>query len=150
MDLPDFSLTNCAAHFHVAAHHWNAPQMHSSTPGGGLLCRMGDHLYGASLLMNSRGMPGAYGYVGYQPIKLGNVRIGVLAGVRTRPIFLQENKNNWTWNPASYSRTALSLYAAGAVSYQITDKTELHLMFIPAIKQVTPATAALSISWGWK
>lgn len=138
---------DCAAHLHIAAHHWQAPQMHSSTPGAGVLCRDGDRLYGASLLMNSRGMPGGYGYVGYQPIKLGDVRIGVLAGVKTRPIFRQENWRNWTWNPASYSHTTLSLYAAGAVSYRITKSTEIHLMFIPAIRRITPATAALSISW---
>ena len=33
-------------------------------------------------------MPGGYGYVGYQPIKLGALRIGAIAGVRTRSVFL--------------------------------------------------------------
>ena len=141
---------DCAAHLHIAAHHWQAPQMHSSTPGAGVLCRDGDRLYGASLLMNSRGMPGGYGYVGYQPIKLGALRIGAIAGVRTRSVFSQEDWRTWTWNPASYVKTTITPYAAGAVSYRITDNTELHLMLIPAIHRVTPATAALSISWGWK
>ena len=81
-DLPDVGPLDCATHIHLATHHWNAPQMHTSTPGIGVLCRRAhkpQQLGGVSLVRNSHGMPAVYAFGGYQPLQAGNVRVGAIS-----------------------------------------------------------------------
>lgn len=150
LDLPAIGPADCAAHIHIAAHHWNAPQMESFTPGIGVLCRRGDALGGISVLRNSRGMPALYAFAGYQPLQIGSVRIGAIAGLRTQAVFLVTNNRNWTWDASTFDHTAVVPFGAAVASWRWRPNSEIHLMVIPPIKNVTPATAGVSLSWEWK
>lgn len=154
MDMPALGPVDCATHIHVAAHHWQAPQFKSATPGVGVLCRHAHDpalLGGVSLLRNSRNKPAIYAVAGYQPIKIGGtVRVGALAGLRTRAVFRQTNNANWTWNPATFDHTDIAPIAGAVVSWRVMPRSELHLVLVPGIRNVTPPTAALSITWAWK
>ena len=153
LDLPAIGPADCAAHLHVAAHHWSAPQFKTATPGVGLLCRRASDaalLAGVSLLRNSRNMPAVYAFAGYQPLRVGTVRVGAIAGLRTRAVFRVHNDRAWTWDATTFSHTDVVPFGAAVASWQYKQGAEAHLMLIPHIKNATPATAALSFSWAWK
>ena len=154
LDLPAIGPADCAAHVHIAAHHWRAPQFESFTPGLGVLCRRAHDpalLGGVSLLRNSRNMPALYAFAGYQPLQIGStVRVGAIAGLRTRAVFRVTNNANWTWNPATFDHNDVAPFGAAVASWRWRPGSEAHLMVMPAIKNVTPATAGVSVSWAWK
>lgn len=140
----------CWAHVHVAAHHVAAPQYASFTPGVGVLCRDEAWLAGASLLRQSLERPALYAFAGYQPLRVGSVRVGAVVGVRTRPVFGVIDNTNWTWRPETYEGDDVAPIAAVAVSWRFNLQAEAHLQIIPRIPNVTPATFAGSVSWKWQ
>lgn len=154
LDLPAVGPADCAAHVHLVAYHWGAPQMQSATPGLGVFCRRAADpalLLDVSLLRNSRNKPAIYAVAGYQPITIGGaVRVGALAGLRTRAVFRQTNNANWTWNPQTFDHTDIAPIAGAVVSWRLMPRSELHLVLVPGIRNATPPTAALSFSWSWQ
>lgn len=153
MDMPALGPVDCATHIHVAAHHWQAPQFKSTTPGVGVLCRHAHDpalLGGVSLLRNSRNMPAVYAFAGYQPIELGSLRIGAVAGLRTRAVFRTTDNRTWTWDPASFDHNDVVPFGAAVASWRWRPGAEIHLMLVPAIGLWTPATAGVSLSWDWR
>lgn len=153
IDLPDVGPLACATHIHVAAHHWQSDQFKSFTPGVGVLCRRAHnaaHLGGISLVRNSHNRPALYAFVGYQPLQAGNVRVGAIAGLRTRAVFRRYDNIHWQWDPRSFDHTDVVPFGAAVASWQWRPGAEVHLMVIPPIKLWTPATAGISLSWAWK
>lgn len=153
-DLPDVGPLDCATHIHLVTHHWNAPQMQTATPGVGVLCRRAykpQQIGGVSLVRNSHGMPALYAFAGYQPLQVGgSVRVGAIAGLRTRSVFRTFNNYQWSWNPATFDHTDVVAFGAAVASWQFAPGAQAHLMLVPAIGLWTPATAGVSLSWDWK
>lgn len=120
---------DCMPQLHLAAIHAE-PGYRGDTPGLGVLCRDGDLLAGAGLLRNSIGQRSAYAIAGWQPLRLGPVRIGAVAGAI---------------NGYRYRDGAAMPFAAGVVSVP-AGRAEIHLTVIPS-SPVSPATLGLSLSW---
>lgn len=122
---------DCLPHIHVAAVHAERGY-HSGIPGIGVLCRKNELLVGAGVYQNSVKGDGprkttAYVAGGWQPLQLRGVRAGLIVGLAT-----------------GYRPGPVPL-AAGFVSWR-----HVHFILIPPVKDVTPATAAVSFTWGWK
>jgi hypothetical protein len=79
------TLSACALLIHAAAYHIGPDVGHlrSFTPGLGIACPLGEAEVAAGAYLNSWGTPSAYVAVGYEPISIGPVRIGALAGLVT-------------------------------------------------------------------
>lgn len=76
----DRRMMDCLPHIHVAALHAE-PGYRTATPGIGILCKQADTLLGAGLYSNSIGNLSKYAFAGWQPLQLGQVKLGVIAGV---------------------------------------------------------------------
>lgn len=135
---------DCDLQLHVAAYHETsayyaeAPyyeadvkRFNNDTPGLGLLCatEKPDTSVAVGTYYNSLRKQSYYAAVAYQPYRLGSVKIGGLAGVVT-----------------GY-REGLTPMLAAAVSVPITKSISAHIMAVPSITSVSPATAALSFSF---
>ena len=95
-------------------------------------------------------MPAVYAFAGYQPIELGSLRIGAVAGLRTRAVFRTTDNRTWTWDPASFDHNDVVPFGAAVASWQFAPGAQAHLVLVPAIGLWTPATAGVSLSWDWK
>jgi hypothetical protein len=115
---------DCLPHIHVAAIHADHGYR-SFTPGLGVMCES-KVLLGAGAYKNSLGDLSTYAAAGYQPWKLGALKIGALAGVAT-----------------GYKHYDVVPLAAVLVSYK-----NLHFTFIPEVKTKTPAVLGLSFTFG--
>jgi len=98
----------------------------TANPGIGLLARKEDFLGGAGLWRNSLKETVPYGFVGYQPFSLGNMRLGGILGA------------------TSYRDKAQPI--GGLLgSYNMGDSA-WHLLATPKVKNKAPATLMLSYS----
>ncbi len=71
---------DCLPHIHVAAIHAE-PGYRGDTPGLGVLCRNESSvLVGAGIYSNSIGNISKYAFAGWQPLQLGDVKLGFVAG----------------------------------------------------------------------
>lgn len=121
---------DCAPQIHVAAIHAEAGY-NDSTPGVGLLCPIATNIrLAVGTYRNSLSMQSNYASIAWQPVHLGPVRIGALAGVVT-----------------GYRRDYTPM-AALAVTVPVR-AIELHLVAVPAVSNASPATAALSFSFNF-
>lgn len=124
---------DCLPHLHLAAYH-ATPGYRGDTPGIGVLCRSGgsgDLLAGVGIMRNSVGATSAYAAIGWQPLRIGPVRIGGYGGVI---------------NGYPYRDGAPFPFAAGLISIP-TGRAEWHLSLLPAVPGISPATAGLSATW---
>ena len=124
---------DCLPHLHLAAYH-AAPGYRGDTPGIGALCRQADWLAGAGVMRNSVGATSFYAAAGWQPLRIGPVRIGVYGGVI---------------NGDPYRDGAPFPFVAGLISLP-TGPAEWHLSLLPAVPNISPATAGLSVTWSFK
>lgn len=119
---------DCAPQIHVAAIHAKAGY-NGDTPGIGLLCPIANNTsLAVGTYRNSLSMQSNYAAAVWQPLHLGPLRVGALAGVVT-----------------GYRRDFTPM-AALAVSVPVR-AIELHLVAVPAVSNASPATAALSFSF---
>lgn len=114
---------DCGPHVHLLAFH-SEDHYETVTPGLGALCHEDTRLLGAGAYRNSLGKGSAYAAGGWQPIKIKDVRIGVIAGIVT-----------------GYMDTVVPL---GAVFVSVG---KIHLSIIPKVEGKTPATLGLSVSF---
>lgn len=121
---------DCLPHFHVAAYHADAGY-NNDTPGAGVLCALSpDVRLAAGTYFNSIRKQSAYAGAAWQPWGVGPLRVGAYAGVVT-----------------GYRAGAMPF--AAAVASIPAGRAELHLIGIPAVPDVTPATAELSVSFNF-
>lgn len=120
----------CDAHFHVAAYHAE-PGYQSATPGVGALCplQLRDSRLAVGTFRNSVDRQSYYAAVVWQPVRLGPVRTGLFGGMVT----------GYRDNPMPFG--------AVVASYQVSRTAELHLTVIPKVNNLSPFTAALSVSF---
>jgi hypothetical protein len=121
---------DCLPHLHLAAYH-AAPGYRGDTPGIGVLCRQADWLAGAGVFSNSIGQASKYAVAGWQPWRIGPVRVGAYAGVI---------------DGYRYKNSDAFPFAAGLLSLPI-GHAELHLSLLPQWRDISPATVGLSITW---
>lgn len=120
----------CALQLHIAAYHAE-PGYNGNTPGAGLLCPVSDHWrLAAGTYLNSLSEQSVYAGAAWQPVRLGPVKAGVFAGLAS-----------------GYKDEAVP-FAALALSVPM-GPLEAHLMVIPEVKDVTPATLAFPVSFGF-
>lgn len=135
---------DCDLQLHVAAYHEasayyaEAPyyeadvkRFNNDTPGLGLLCatEKPDTSVVVGTYYNSIRKQSYYAAVAYQPYRVGNIRIGGFAGVVT-----------------GYREDITPMLAAAA-SAPLTATIGVHVMFVPHITSVSPATTAISFSF---
>ena len=73
---------DCLPHINVAALHAPSEQQYRTfTPGIGVLCRKADWMAGAGFYSNSLGNRSNYAIAGWQPLRMGPVHVGAVAGV---------------------------------------------------------------------
>lgn len=119
---------DCAPQIHIAAYHAQAGY-NSDTPGIGLLCPIAtDTRAAVGTYRNSLGGQSAYAAAVWQPLRLGPLRVGAMAGMAT-----------------GYRREFTPM-AALAISVPVRT-LELHLLAVPAVSNASPATAAMSVSF---
>lgn len=112
---------DCLPHIHVAAIH-ASHGYHSFTPGLGVMCEA-KYLLGGGVYKNSMGHTSKYVAAGYQPWRVGEVKIGAIGGV-----------------VSGYLPGVVPL-AAVFVSYR-----DMHFTFIPEVKTKTPAVLGISFT----
>lgn len=121
-------MTPCAIQLHIAAYHAE-PGYNDSTPGVGLLCPITDDWrLAAGTYYNSLRTQSVYAGAAWQPVRLGPVKTGVFAGVVT-----------------GYRDTAIPF--AGLALSAPMGPLEAHLLVIPEVQDVSPATMAFSVSF---
>jgi hypothetical protein len=126
----DAAIAPCAIQLHIAAYHAE-PGYNGNTPGVGLLCPVSDDWrLAAGTYNNSLRKQSVYAGAAWQPVRLGPVKTGVFAGM-----------------VSGYQDDAVP-FAALALSVPI-GPVEAHLMVIPKVQNVSPATMALSVSFGF-
>jgi hypothetical protein len=119
---------DCLPHIHIAAYHAEAGY-NNNTPGLGVLCDAGgDWRLAAGTYFNSVRKQSYYAGAAWQPVKIGAVKLGAYGGLAT-----------------GYKPHAVP-FAAGVVSVPL-GRAEFHLIAIPKVTGITPATAALSVTW---
>jgi hypothetical protein len=119
---------DCAPQIHIAAIHAQAGY-NNDTPGIGLLCPIANNTRLAiGTYRNSLSMQSNYAAIAWQPLRLGPMRVGAMAGV------------------VSGYRRDFTPMAALAVSVPVR-AIELHMVAVPAVSGASPATAALSVSF---
>lgn len=79
----------CAALVHLAAAH-DSSGYEGFTPGLGVVCERGDLIGAAGVFSNSERSTSTYAVAGWQPLQVGPVRIGAVAGL----IDGYQNQNN--------------------------------------------------------
>lgn len=115
---------DCLPHIHVAAIHADPGHGYNTfTPGIGVMCES-KFLVGGGIYRNSISRTSTYAAVGYQPMRLANVKIGFIAGAVT-----------------GYLEDVVPL-AAVLVSYK-----NVHFTLIPEVKTKTPAVVGISFTW---
>jgi hypothetical protein len=121
-------ISDCAIQLHVAAYHAE-PGYNNDTPGIGALCPInGDWSLAAGTYFNSVRKQSAYAGAAWQPLKLGPVKAGLYGGLVT-----------------GYSEGAMP-FAAAVLSFNLWRGVDAHLIAVPKVEGLTPATAALSFS----
>ena len=118
----------CALQIHIAAIHTQAGY-NGDTPGIGLLCPIANNTrLAVGTYHNSVRAQSNYAAAVWQPLQLGPVRVGAMAGVVT-----------------GYRRDITPM-AALAITVPVRS-IELHLVAVPAVSNASPATAAFSFSF---
>ena len=124
----DAAMAPCAIQLHIAAYHAE-PGYNNDTPGAGFLCPVSDHWrLAAGTYYNSLREQSVYAGAAWQPVRLGPVKTGVFAGM-----------------VSGYKDEAVP-FAALALSAPM-GPVEAHLMVIPEVEDVSPATLAFSVSF---
>lgn len=127
---PITQAATCGLHVHAAALH-SEPGFESMTPGLGVVCdtRIEDVRVAAGAFRNSIRKNSVYAGAAWQPLRLGPAHVGVFGGAIT-----------------GYNRGVMPM-AAGIVSMYLTPRTQFHMIIIPTVKGLTPATLALSVKY---
>ncbi len=121
-------ITDCAIQLHVAAYH-ASPGYNGDTPGAGVLCPIGTDLQAAAgTYYNSVRKQSEYMGIAWQPIHLGPVQVGAYGGM------------------VSGYKIPLLPMAAVVISVPL-GRIGAHVLLIPEIREITPAVAALSVSF---
>lgn len=124
-------IADCAPQLHIAAYH-AAPGYNGDTPGIGALCDVRpDTRVAVGTYFNSIRRQSYYGALVWQPLAVGPIKVGVLAGAVT-----------------GYGHDVIPL-AAFAVSLP-AGRFELHGVFVPEAPAVSPATAQISVSYNFR
>jgi hypothetical protein len=114
-------------HLFMGAWHDDPAFGVTANPGIGLLVRESDFLAGAGVWRNSVKETVPYGFVGYQPLMIGPVRVGGVAGA------------------TKYFGKTRGL--AGALFTYTFASKEWHLLVTPRVKNLAPTTVMLSASF---
>lgn len=121
-------MQDCAAQLHAGSYHAE-PGYNNDTPGIGALCPIdGDWSLAAGTYFNSVRKQSVYAGAVWQPIKLGPVKAGLYGGLVT-----------------GYRKGAMP-FGAVAFSANLWRGVDAHLIAVPKVEGLTPATAALSFS----
>lgn len=115
------------ANIHLAATHDNSLGT-LSTPGLGLIARQDQYLAGLGFYKNSIGNRTNYAFIGAQPVTIGKVRLGAIAGI------------------ADGYKSHITPLAAGIATISL-GASNLNILVIPKVKGLTPTTVGLTISW---
>lgn len=126
---------SCLPHILAIALH-SQGGFNTAVPGLGLFCRADSFIAGAGAYANSEKAVerkvSQYAFVGWQPLKLGDLRAGAMAGLV---------------NGYSYNSGRTLPMAAAVLSYPLPRPfAEAHLTVIPPVRGVTPAVAQLSFT----
>lgn len=118
---------DCLPHVHTIAIHAPGPKNYETfTPGIGVLCRADTLLVGAGAYRNSNGDPSKYVAAGWQPLRLGPVRLGAMFGLVD-----------------GYTRRGGAFAPMGGVSLSWGNA---HLLMWPRVANYTQAGVALSFT----
>ncbi len=126
---------DCLPHILAIALH-SQGGFNTVVPGLGLFCRADSFIAGAGAYANSEKAVerkvSQYAFVGWQPLKLGDLRAGAMAGLV---------------NGYSYNSGRTLPMAAAVLSYPLPRPfAEAHLTVIPPVPGVTPAVAQFSFT----
>ena len=122
---------DCSLHLHLLALH-DAPGYESRTPGAGLICQDGDWSALLGTYRNSVAKRSNYAGVAWQPLHIGQARIGGYAGAAT-----------------GYPAARVVPVAGAVISYSLTQRSQIHALVIPKTS-VNPTTIAISYSVKFK
>lgn len=114
---------------HVAAYHAEAGY-NNDVPGAGVLCIKEGHILAAGTYVNSVYKRSNYAVVGHYITTHFAVIGGVVDGYKVDG--------------------GITPLLAGVVSIPVTKSIAAHVLLIPPVPNLTPATAQLSISWSLK
>lgn len=124
---------DCMSQLHIAAYHARG-NYNNDTPGIGVLCALPtvkDTRLAVGTFYNSYKRTSVYAAVVWQPLLLGPVRAGLLAGAVT-----------------GYKLdTSIALPLAAIAMSLPVNRFELHLTAIPEVAKASPTTAELSVSF---
>lgn len=134
-------MIDCAIDLHLVAAHLETPQHYEwKTPGVGIFCR--PHAakslsIGAGSFSNSLAARSQYVAVGWQPLNIGPVAIGAfVGGINGYPV------NSGNWFPFAGGLATLPWKAS-------SQSGEWVLKVIPPIKEITPLTLGLSVTFNF-
>lgn len=121
----------CAPHINAFAIHQEGGY-ENTTPGLGVMCRSDTLLAGAGRYRNSVAQWSNYAAVGWQPLRLGQLRAGAFAGV----------VNGYPYKNGAYFPFG-GLIASHPWQFDKM-RGEIHLTFIPKVQNISPATLGVS------
>lgn len=124
------SAATCALLLHLLAAHAQ-PGFHAETPGLGVLCERGQGVAAAGAFRNSEGGSSRYVAAGWQPLELGPVRLGAVAGVIDGYAYRGGNPMP---------------FAAGLVSVPLWRGVEARFLAVPHVEGVSAAALQLAVS----
>lgn len=120
----------CFLLLHLAAAHFE-PGYRSDTPGAGVICERGAYSAAAGGFRNSEGRGSVYAVAGWQPLHVGTVRLGAVAGVI---------------NGYSFRDGRAFPFAAGLASVPMWRGAELRVLAVPHVDGVSAAAVQFGVS----